>query len=120
MSPEREPRLSPRMQRAVEELKGLVQHHYPEATFHVTRDPEERRSIDILTTVDVDDRQVVTDIVRERVLELQLHEHLPVHVIPLHTPERARALLEQQRHEQPSATDIPPDLVSSIRSQLEG
>lgn len=114
MSLEQEPRLSPRMQRAVTELKGLVQQHYPEATFRVTRDPEEPRSIDLLATVDVEDRQAVMDVVLERVLQCQIEEKLPVHVIPLHTPELARALLAQQRRERRSASDIPLDLLTPL------
>ena len=114
-----EPKLSPRLHEAVEELKNLIKARYPEAMFRVVRDPEERRSIDILAMVDVDDRQVVSDLVRERVLDLQLREKFPVHVIPLRTPDRARALLEQQRHEHRFAVDIPSDLLAPLRLQLE-
>jgi len=96
MRTEGEPKLSPRMQRAVEELKGLVRQRFPGATFQVARDPEEPRSIDLLTTTDVEDRQDVVNVVRDRLLQFQIQEKLPIHVIPLHTVERAGAILQRQ------------------------
>lgn len=96
MKSEREPRVSPRMQRAVEELKGLVRERYPQATFQVTRSPDDRRSIHVVTTVDVPDTTEVVDAVLDRVLQLQIEEKLPVHVIPVRPRERALAMLRER------------------------
>jgi hypothetical protein len=49
-----------------------------------------------VVTVDVDDADAVLDIVIDRVMELQIEEGLPVHVIPLRTPERVAALRRAQ------------------------
>jgi hypothetical protein len=96
MRTEQAPRLSPRMQQAVDELTGLVRTHYPEATFRVSRSPEDRRGIHLLATVDVEDTDTVMDIVVDRVVELQVEQHLPIHVIPLHTPARVAAIRAAQ------------------------
>jgi len=68
MSAEREVRLRPCMQAAVEDLKSLVQQRYPEATFQVRRSPEDPKSIYLWTTVDVPDTTAVVDTVLDRVL----------------------------------------------------
>jgi hypothetical protein len=47
----------------------------------------------IRTTVDIDDPEIVLDCVVDRLLELQIDEGLPVHVIPIRTPERVQASL---------------------------
>src|ERR671932_2549581 len=100
MRSEYEPKLRPRMQRAIAELKGLVQERYPDATFRVARSPEDPRSIHLVTTVDVPDTTEVVDAVIDRVLELQLQEKLPIHVIPVQPRERVLAMLKAER-EQP-------------------
>jgi hypothetical protein len=93
MKTEREPKLAPRMQRALEELKGLVRERYPDATFRVTRSPEDPRSIHLMTTVDVEDTDAVLDVLIDRVMELQIEERLPIHVIPVRPRERVLAML---------------------------
>jgi len=47
--------------------------------------------------VDVDDPDEVLDTVIERVVQFQIDEQLPIHVVPIRTPERVSAYLEQQR-----------------------
>lgn len=96
MKTEREPRLSPRMQQAIEELKGLVREHYPDATFQVARSPEDPHIIHLWTTVDVPDTTQVVDTVLERVLELQIEQKLPIHVIPVQPRDRALEIMRQQ------------------------
>jgi hypothetical protein len=51
MRSEREAKLGPRMQQAVEELKGLVLEHYPEASFRVAPSLEEPAIVHLWTTV---------------------------------------------------------------------
>ena len=79
-----------RIDRAVAELQWLIKQQHPSATFDVTlgEDPD---GTYIWTTVDTDDPDTVLDSVVDRLLELQIDEGLPVHVIPIRTPERVRA-----------------------------
>ncbi len=91
-----EPKLTARMQRAIDELKALLSEHYPEATFRVSHSPDDRRGIDLVTTVDLEDRDEVMDLVIDRLLELQIKDRLPVHVIPVRTRERNLAIIRQQ------------------------
>ena len=91
-----QPITDPRLLAAVEELQELVRPRFPEATFsleHGTDDPE---AVHIYATVDLEDTEPVVDLVIERELEL-LAEGLPVHVIPLPTPERNAAILRAQQ-----------------------
>src|SRR5947209_16488883 len=94
MKSEREPRLRPRMQAAVDELKGLLRELYPDATFQVLRSPEDSRSVFLWTTVDVPDTTEVVDAVLDRVLQFQIEQHLPIHVIPVQPTRRARRELQ--------------------------
>lgn len=120
MKATKEPRLSPRMLRAVEELKSLVRQRYPGATFRVARAPEEPGSIDVLMTTDAEDINEVMDLVLERVLRFQLKDKLPVHVIPQHTPERVAEILAEQQRESRSAAGVPLDLLAPVRLQPKG
>ncbi len=97
-----EPRLSPRMQRAVDELMNLIQGRYPDATFRLTHSPDSRRAIHLVTTVDVPDTDVVMDVVVDRVMELLIEEKLPIHVIPVRPHERVIAMLRHASEEQPA------------------
>ena len=113
MRHEQEPRLSPRMQRAVTELEELVKERYPEATFQVRRSSEDPRTIHLLPTVDVEDRDEVMDVIVDRMLELQIQDKLPLFVVPLRTPEReaqVRAQLQRQPHR---AANVPVDISTS-------
>ncbi len=90
--------LDPRMQSALEELWALISRHYPGASFEVARDADEPENVDLITTVDLDDPDEVLDLVIDRLLDLQVEERIPVHVIPIRTPERVLAdLLGQAR-----------------------
>ena len=93
MRQESEPKLQPRMRQAVEELKGLVREHYPDATFQVARSPEEPGTVHLLATIDREDLDEVLDPIIDRIVELQTDERLPVHVIPVQPRERALAML---------------------------
>ena len=96
MRRESEPRLRPRMRQAVEELKGLVRQHYPDATFRLSRSPEEPRALHLWTTVDLEDLDAVLDPIIERIVELQTDERLPIHVIPVRPRERVLAALREK------------------------
>lgn len=98
----------PRIRQAVEDLKALISAHFPGTTFVVAwgDDPE---GIYLDATVDLDDPDPVMDLVAERLVELQVDQGLPIHVIPLPTPERQARLAELQRQER--ATRSVPTIV---------
>jgi hypothetical protein len=86
----------PRIDQAVAELQGLIRERYPSATFDVVAgdDPE---GTYVWTTVDVEDTNQVLDVVIDRLLELQVEDRVPVHVIPIRTPERILATVQAQQ-----------------------
>lgn len=79
------------IQRAISELQETILQQYPATTFEIGRDPDEPGSINMFAIVDVDDPDVVGDLVIDRVLELTVEEGIPVHVVPVRTPERIAA-----------------------------
>lgn len=94
-----EPKLSPRTQQAIEELKQLITARYPQATFSVVSLVADPPPIHLYATVDVEDTDEVLDLVIDRLLDLQIDEDIPLHVIPLRTPERNAELQARQSQE---------------------
>jgi hypothetical protein len=86
----------PRMRAAITELEDVIRSHYPEVTFSVSHGTDDPDAVHIYATVDLEDTEPVVDLVLERELEL-LTEGLPIHVIPLRTPERNEAILRAQQ-----------------------
>ena len=83
MSAVQEPQVSASMQGALAELRGLIQRHYPDATFRVSRSPDDPEAVQLRAVVDVNDIDEVVDLVLERMMALQIEENLPVFVIPV-------------------------------------
>ena len=107
MRTRRSEKLDPRIRDALDELKRMILQRYPEATFEVSRGDDEPESIHLTTTVDVDDPDEVMDLVVDRLLELQVEEGLPVHVIPIRPVERVLAEMELRRsHPSPPKADL--------------
>ena len=82
---------------AVNELQGVIAAKYPTATFEVGRAEDDPNSIHLTAIVDVDDPDEVGDLVLDRLLELQVDQGIPIHVIPIRTPERVIAELAAER-----------------------
>lgn len=82
----------PRIQAALDELRAIITEHFPGALFRIYRgeDPE---GIRLVTTVDIDDLDEVMDAVVDRLVDMQVYEGLPVYVVPMWPPERARSFL---------------------------
>jgi hypothetical protein len=78
----------PRVQDAVRELQQMLLQRYPDATFEVTPGPDDPESVHLIATIDGADSDAVLDLVIDRLLELQVEERLPVHVIPVRPSER--------------------------------
>jgi len=95
MRPERHVLLTPRMEDAVHELKGLISVRFPQAGFVVEEgfDPE---GIYLVTTVDIADTDEVMDVIGDRLVELQVEEGLPLYVTPLRPLTRVAAQLQEQ------------------------
>jgi hypothetical protein len=86
------------MEAAIAEIQSLISSHYPTTTFSVYEwdDPE---GIFLSAVVDTEDLDAVTDLFREREIELQIEENLPLFVIPERTPERHAAVLAREARE---------------------
>jgi len=80
--------LTPRLQRAVDELQHLIRQVDPLATFQVVPG-EDPTGTYVLATVDVEDTELVMDAYMDRLLTLQIDEGLPLYVLPLHPRSQA-------------------------------
>jgi hypothetical protein len=96
MKTEHEPKLTARMQLGVTELENLVRQRYPHANFQVRRSTENPRIVHLVTTVDVEDRDEVMDVVIDRMMELQIQDKLPLFVVPVRPRERTLAMLRER------------------------
>jgi hypothetical protein len=85
--------LDERTRQAIQEVREIIAARYPTTTFELARAADDPRSIHLLAVADVDDPDEVGDLVVDRVVELQVNEGIPLHVIPLRTPERVQAAL---------------------------
>jgi hypothetical protein len=91
--------LDERTRQAVDELQRLITSRFPTTTFELVRSPDNPAAIHLLAVADVDDPDAVGDLVVERVVSLQVEENIPLHVIPLRTPERVEAALAADRRD---------------------
>ncbi len=77
----------PKIQRALSELQQLIRDRYPSASFAVYRG-EDPAGIYLGATVDIEDTDEVVDVFIDRLLDLQVEEHLPVYVVTSRPVER--------------------------------
>ena len=96
-----------RTRQAIGELQLAITQRYPAASFEVSRAADDPASIHLVAVVDVDDPDEVADLVIDRVVELQVDERIPIHVIPLRTPERVAVSLQERRLAGPRARRLP-------------
>ncbi len=87
----------PRIERAVAELQAMIVARYPEATFAVWQG-EDPIGTYLTATVDVPDTDVVTDLIIDRLIAMQVDEELPVYVIPVRPIARIQAAQRQREH----------------------
>jgi hypothetical protein len=88
-----------RIQHALEELKGLILEHYPEAQFSIGRAADDASIVHLYVTVDIEDLEEVLDVVMDRTSEMLIDEGLPIFVIPLSPFERAIEIYREQQRE---------------------
>ena len=110
MSPKCRGKLEPDMAAAIDELKGMVKARYPDATFQVAPDPEDPGAVDLIAAVDVEDIDEVLDVVIDRMLELQIEQDIPVHVLPIQPLDR---VLKEMRRPK-VVPDIDLDLITPL------
>lgn len=75
----------------MEELQSMIRSRYPSATFALRQAPDDPASMHLLASVDAENPDEVLDLVLDRVLELQVDAGVPLHVVPVRSPERALA-----------------------------
>jgi hypothetical protein len=80
-----------RIREVLAELQATISRQYPDARFTVSHPEDEPTSVELTAIVDVDDPDEVLDMVIDRVIDLQVDEGLPIHVVPIRTPERVAA-----------------------------
>ena len=89
--------LTPAMEKAVNELKGVIAERFPQASF-VIEDGFDPKGIYLVTTVDIADTDEVIDVIGDRLVELQVDEGLPIYVTPLRPIQRVLAQLQEREH----------------------
>ena len=96
MSQERPFSLTPAMEKAINELKGMISERFPQASF-VIEEGFDPKGIYLVTTVDIADTDEVIDVVGDRLVELQVDEGLPIYVTPLRPIQRVIAELQERQ-----------------------
>ncbi len=86
----------PRVEQAICELQEQIRGKYPSTSFALQQGIDDPEETWLVATVDIEDPDEVMDLVIDRLLELQLDEQVPVHVLPVHTPERIVQTLRRQ------------------------
>ena len=101
MRPETPVVLTPRMEEAVHELRGLITERFPQASF-VVEEGFDPQGTYLVTTVDIADTDEVIDVVGDRLVELQVTEGLPLYVTPLRPIQRVVAELRERKQTTPA------------------
>jgi hypothetical protein len=88
--------IDPIMQAAITELQQMILAQYPTTVFTVGEagDPE---GVYVRAVVDVDDPDEVTELIIDRMIDLQVEDGLPLYVVPVRTPERTAIQRQQHR-----------------------
>lgn len=88
----------PRLRAAIAELKAMLLERFPDTTFTVQKgyDPE---GLYLIPVVDTDDSFEVTDVIIDRLIEMQVDEDLAVYVMPVRPMEREMENLRRRQSE---------------------
>jgi hypothetical protein len=90
------------MEKAVNELKGMISARFPQASF-VVEEGFDPKGTYLVTTVDIADTDEVIDVVGDRLVDLQVTEGLPLYVTPLRPIQRVVAELRKREQTTPSS-----------------
>jgi len=80
----------PRMREAVAEFEEIIRRHYPSDTFDVSQG-DDPPGVYLTATVDVEDTDEASALYTDRLVQLQIEEHLPLYVLPIQPLERVVA-----------------------------
>lgn len=83
MNQARSEALEPWIVRALDDLTERIRMRYPDAEFDIELGIDDPNAIHLIVTVDIEEPEDVVDLVIDRVLEIQVEERLPIHVIAL-------------------------------------
>ncbi len=86
----------PRIQGALTELQSIIKKHFPQATFEVS-EGDDPCGIYLTATVDVDNLTTIIDVFSDRLVDIQVEEGLPVHVILVQPLEQVMEELRRER-----------------------
>lgn len=89
----------PRIQRAVAELQDMVLARFPDAVFDVFPSTLVC-GIYMRITVDIDDPDEVTDVIHDRLVDMQLDEGLPIYPVSVRPSHRIAEYLEARSRSQ--------------------
>ena len=106
MNQEHHLHLSPVMEQAISELKGMISARFPKASFLIEEgfDP---KGIYLVTTVDIADTDEVIEVIGDRLVQMQVDEGLPLYVTTLRPIQRVVAeLAEREASTLPSPLPI--------------
>ncbi len=91
--------ITPRAQAALDELRAMIAERYPEATFSVYT-WYDIAGIYLDAFIDVEDTDEVRDVFKDRLLDIQIENGIPVDVRVSQPPERGRAQYREYRERQ--------------------
>jgi hypothetical protein len=83
------------MEAAIAEMTERLTERFPSTTFEIY-EGEDPDGIYLAAIIDTDDPEEATDLFRDRIVDLQVEESLPLFVIPERTPERTAVLLARE------------------------
>jgi hypothetical protein len=83
MNQERTQRETVAIEDALRELEQLLLLSFSDATFEVAPGLDDPGSVHLLASINAHDVDEVLDVIRDRLLEFQVEEGLPIHVIPV-------------------------------------
>ncbi len=77
------------------EMKERIAQRFPMTIFEIY-EGEDPDGIYLAAIIDTDDLEEATDLFRDRIVDLQVDEGLPLFVIPERTPEQTAAILARE------------------------
>lgn len=86
---------NPRIRAAIDELQSMIRRRWPEARFKVSLG-EDPIGVYLDVELDLEDLDEVMDLVIDRLVNLQVEEGIPVHVIPLQPLSRTLETLRRR------------------------
>lgn len=99
--------VDPRAQPAIDEIQQAILKRWPDVTFSIHRGPDNPNGIHMDVFVDEEDPDVVLEGgLTDRLVDILVDDGIPLHVIPLHTHERALAAYAAYKERQRNPWDV--------------